>query len=157
MIPYQPRHLAAHGVESREGWRLKRYAISLEPGGVAWPEFAPGLALAWDALPQPAQTEGRPGVGFVIAHRGRGADYLVIGWWDRENEMPVRVFVKPTGEAGFRAARGGESFCVWDLRVIAAERDAYVATVLSPQGADVEGYLQRWCAADSAPTTGGDA
>ena len=70
---------------------------------------------------------------------------MVLAWWDRENELPVRVFVKPKGEAEFRAARGSESFCVWDLRVIAAERGAYVNTVLAAHGPDVEGYLYRFC------------
>lgn len=145
MESYRPRRLTVRGVETRDGWHLKHYAISIVPEDFDWDAFAPGLALAWDALPRPAVADGRPGVGFVIAHHGRGADYLVLGWWDRENELPVRVFLKPEGEAAFRPASGGESFCVWDLRVIAAERNAYVSTVLSPHGPDVEGYLYRFC------------
>jgi hypothetical protein len=145
MEAYRPRTLVVRGVEARDGWSLKRYAISLDPSGFEWSEFAPGLVLAWAALPRPAVTDERAGVGFVIAHRGRGSDYIVLGWWDRENELPTRVFVRPDGEPAFRAAREAESFCVWDLRVIAAERGAYVATVLSAHGPDVEGYLYRFC------------
>jgi hypothetical protein len=48
-----------------------------------WDVFAPGLALAEAALPQPAVTPARPGVGFLIAHRGRTGNYTVLGWWDR--------------------------------------------------------------------------
>jgi hypothetical protein len=69
-------------------------------------------------------------------HQGRG-DYLVLGWWDNENELPLRVLV--WGESGWREARGSESVCVWDLRILWHERDAYVATVLS--GRDPADYL----------------
>jgi hypothetical protein len=56
----------------------------------------------------------------------------VLAWWDNENELPLRVFVRELeGDSQWRAARGVESFCVWDLQVIAFERDAYVATLLA--------------------------
>ena len=38
-------------------------------------------------------------------------------------------------------SRGGESVCVWDLRVIACERDAYLRTVLGA-APSLECYLQ---------------
>ena len=40
------------------------------------------------ALPQPSCTAGRPGVGFILMHQGRTGDYLILCWWDRENELP---------------------------------------------------------------------
>jgi hypothetical protein len=143
--PYRPRRLTVAGVEKRAGWRIKKYAIQYNGGDLDWDAFAPALDMAWHTLPKPAVTDQRPGVGFLIAHNGRGADYLVLAWWDRENELPLRVFVRQNGEPAFRPARGSESVCVWDLRVIAAERGAYVATVLAAHGADVEGYLYRFC------------
>jgi len=33
-------------------------------------------------LPQPARTERRPGVGFVIAHRGAKALWVIVAWWE---------------------------------------------------------------------------
>lgn len=81
-----------------------------------------------------------------MEHRGAGADYVVLGWWDRENELPTRVVVREhASEAPWRPARASESFCVWDLQVIGFERDAYVSTVLAPDaGPDaVEAYLAR--------------
>jgi len=141
--PYRPRSLDAHGVESRDGWRIKRYAIRFDPGSDL-NRLVPGIEMAWAALPRPAAAPGRPAVGFLIAHQGRGADYVVLGWWDRENELPLRVFVRPAGEPAFRAAQASESVCVWDLQVIGFERDAYTATVLSERGSDIEGYLRRF-------------
>ena len=141
MNPYAPRPIRFHGLVTFEGWVLKRYTVTLpvpesDPTSDDWDEFTRGRHLAFAELPTPARTAVRPGVGFVIEHRGAGADYVVLGWWDRENELPTRIKVrdqKPGSQ--WRAAGSSESFCVWDLQVIAFERDAYVTTILSP-GAD---------------------
>ena len=61
----------------------------------------------------------------------------MLGWWERENELPIRVFVRAAD--GWRPAADGESFCVWDLRVIWWEREAYVNTLLA--GRPPEEYL----------------
>jgi hypothetical protein len=145
MHPYEPRSIRFHGIRDVEGWRLKRYSIAFGGGPIDWQAFEPALTLADDALPRPAIAAGRVGVGFVIAHQGRTALYCVLGWWDNENELPLRVFVRGLESgAEWRPARGSESVCVWDLQVIAFERDAYVATVLAGD-ADVavaaEAYL----------------
>jgi hypothetical protein len=128
-----------------EGWRLKRYSIVYGPRAFDWAAYDDAWPLVRHALPSPPVAQGRPGVGFVIAHTGRGVHYVVLGWWERENELPVRLFVRGFGpDDRWRSAQPGESFCVWDLQVIAHERDAYVETVLrSPDRPDLEGYLAR--------------
>lgn len=144
MQPFAPRRVEFHGVRSVGGWRLKLYSILYGPGPIGWDAFAPGLALAEAALPQPAVTAARLGVGFLIAHQGRTGSYTVLGWWDRENELPLRVFARSdTPPASWRASEASESICVWDLEILWAEREAYVSTVLSPSGTDVAGYLAR--------------
>ena len=137
MNPYSPRPIRFHGLVTFEGWVLKRYTIALpgadsNPTSDDWTEFARGRQLAFEELPAPARTDVRPGVGFVIEHRGAGADYVVLGWWDRENELPTRIKVRDQRPGSqWRVAGPSESFCVWDLQVIAFERDAYVTTMLA--------------------------
>ncbi len=83
-------------------------------------------------LPAPAATAKRVGVGFLVLHRGRGADYVLLGWWDNENEMPLRQLVRDHApRSRWRRPRSEESVCVWDLEVIWAERNAYVGTALN--------------------------
>lgn len=142
MRPYAPRPLKCLGVEPLGAFALRRWWIDLyEDAAPYLPDWTGALALAEAALPETADV-GRPGAGFLILHRGRGADYGVLGWWDRENELPLRVFVRYPGtdDARWRAARGGESVCVWDLEVVAREREAYVATYLAN---DAAGWLTR--------------
>ena len=136
MHPYSPRPIRFHGLVTHEGWVLKRYTVTLASADTEsatdWSEFTRGRELAFAELPAPARTAVRPGVGFVIEHRGAGADYVVLGWWDRENELPVRIMVRDQQPGStWRPAGPSESFCVWDLQVISFERDAYVTTMLA--------------------------
>jgi hypothetical protein len=98
-----------------------------------------------DALPEPDPAAGRPGLGILIAHQGLTGDYTVLAWWDSENELPIRVWVRRDGESdrGWRPAQGGESVCVWDLEILAAERDAWVDTMMSSAGPDPAAYRER--------------
>ena len=136
---YRPRPLTFLGLEPLAGYRLKVYAIRYGDGPFDRDRFIGGWALASAALPRPAAAAERPGVGFVVLHQGRTGDYLILAWWDRENELPLRVFVADAG--GWRPAVGGESVCVWDLRVLWWEREAYVGTVLAGRLDGVESYL----------------
>jgi len=110
---------------------------------VTGPSTGGGSSLrgAERALPEPDEPHGRPGLGFLIAHQGRTGDYVVAAWWDHENELPLRVLVRRGRTGRWRRARRGESFCVWDLEVIWAERRAWIDTMLSPGGAGRDGWL----------------
>jgi hypothetical protein len=135
MKPYLPRLISRQDTLTVDGWDLKRYSITLPGSPIEPARFDEARRLAISALPAPASTAQRLGVGFLVEHQGDGVDYCVLGWWDRENELPLRVFVAEPG-AAWRPARGSESVCVWDLEVIAAERAAYIATVLSSKPGD---------------------
>jgi hypothetical protein len=137
--PYEPRPLAFLGGASVAGYRLKVYSILYGDRPFDAARFRRTREIAATALPQPAVTTSRPGIGFAIQRQGKTGDYVIFGWWDQENELPIRVFVADAG--GWRPARDGESFCVWDLRVIWSEREAYVGTVLAGRDDVVDAYL----------------
>lgn len=140
--PFRPRETRFVGIVRFEGFRLKHYAIVHGNTGFDADRFESGIAIALDTLPRPAVTPVRPGAGILITHQGDGADYVVVAWWDRENELPIRVIVNDG--RGWRAATGTESICVWDLEVLWREREAYVATVLDAGLDDpVVAYLGR--------------
>ena len=145
MIPYKPRRIAALEPLEQNGWQLKRYSVCHQHATYDPHRFHGGRAAALGALPTPAITPERAGVGFLIEHQGNGIDYVVLGWWDRENELPLRTFVcERAGINTWRAARGSESVCVWDLQVIWSERQAYIDTVLAEQPVDaVRAYMNR--------------
>jgi hypothetical protein len=131
--PFAPRPIRALEPVLLGAHTLKRYWIDRlaapQPEPADWTE---ALRLVAAALPRTPDA-ARPDVGFLIQHRGYGADYVVLGWWARENELPLRIFVRypETDDAIWRPAHGEESLCVWDLQAIAHERDVYVAAYLA--------------------------
>lgn len=143
-LGFSPFHTRTHefiGLQLVGGCQLKVYSVRFDAQPPAAERFADGLARAAATLPAPDLDSGRPGVGFAICHQGNTSDYLVVGCWDQENELPLQVYLRDG--SGWRVARARESFCVWDLEIIWFERNAYVETVLAPHGASCEAYLQR--------------
>jgi len=138
-VRYAPRPIGFHGLESIGGQTLKIYSIRYGDEPFDRARFESAWVLVSSALPPSDLAAGRPGAGFVILHQAAAGDYLVLCWWDNENELPTRVFVR--ADNGWRPAADAESFCVWDLRVMWSEREAYVATVLAEHDGGVEEYL----------------
>ena len=141
---YAPRPIRFLELLEHDRWRFKLYAITYGTEPLDRPLYDDAIRAALAALPRPAVAPRRPGVGFIICHQGRGWHYLVVNWWDNENELPQHIYVRPMAANGaWQRASEGQSICVWDLQVIAAEREAYVRHVLSPHtGPDIEAYLR---------------
>lgn len=136
---YEPRPCTFLGVRGVRGYRLKTYSIVQKSIPFEIDRFERCIDLIASSLPLPAATPLRPGVGFLIFHQGATGDYAIVSWWDNENELPTRIFVREDKQ--WRPATGGESFCVWDLKVMWHERDSYVQTVLA--GTGVEQYMRK--------------
>ncbi|MEQ8769305.1 MAG: hypothetical protein RIB60_02225 [Phycisphaerales bacterium] len=143
--PYEPRPIRFAGLIEHAGWRLKRYAVWVSGPDPDLPAFDSGTPALLASLPMPAATPARPGVGFVIAHAGHDPDgsdvrYLVGCWWDQCNELFTRVLVRGARTGDAWTANAGAP-CVWDLQIIAHERDACVRRLLTASP-DPDGYLQ---------------
>jgi methylmalonyl-CoA/ethylmalonyl-CoA epimerase len=151
---YAPRPTIAMGVLNKRGWRLKRYRIHAPGRESGEQDWEKGIESIAGLLPQPPRAAGRVGAGFVIEHPGRGMDYLVLCWWDAENELFNRVLTCDPAKPGtWMLATSGTTACVWDLVVVNFERDAWVETMLGAK-ADVDTYLARTFSADDYRTSG---
>lgn len=139
-VPYSPRRIRLEGYRDAGGHRLKVYSVVFGDDELDAARFESGIETALTKLPPPNSAGGRPGLGFVILHQGRTGDYVVLCWWDHENELPTRIFLND--ESGWRPAVN-ESFCVWDLEIMWFERSAYVETLLNLDGGSKEAYLAR--------------
>jgi hypothetical protein len=132
---YQPRPARSHAPIRQHGWTLKPYSI-LGRDSTADLFDPHALAVIEATLPEPARTKSRPGVAFVIHHIATPLDYLVVCWWDNENELLTRVLTRNAAAATrdpatpFRLSER-ESFCVWDMDIMWHERAAYVRHVLA--------------------------
>lgn len=154
---YSPRPTRALGVVEKRGWRLKRYRIHAPGRQFDGQDWEKGIESIAGLLPQPPRAAARAGVGFVIEHPGRGIDYLVLCWWDAENELFNRVLTcNPATPGAWVLATSGTIACVWDLAVFNFERDAWVETMLGARP-DADAYLARTFSADDYRTSGAAA
>jgi len=148
--PYQPRPVRFIGMEQRGDWRLKVYGIAT-PGRTPRAEFvAATVDLAGVALPGPAVSDERYGVGIVIAHDSATYCFALLYWWQSANELHQRVYAAPLDDphALIKLADPGAG-CVWELSVVDFERRAWIEDVLAnPNGPDIDRYLTRRFNAD---------
>jgi hypothetical protein len=142
--PYAVRAVSALGLWRSGEWRIKRYAIAYR-GTAARPALlAAAERTAARVLPTPALTSTRYGVGFLGVHDGRGANFVFVDWWEEENELHHHVFLSPSDAPGAlrRATSADPVACVWDLAVLAHEREAWIRHVLAAEAAGLEAYLE---------------
>jgi hypothetical protein len=141
---YAPRPIVPLGVWRHGDWRLKEYAIAYGRDRARRELIAAAEAAAGRTLPTPAVTDNRYGVGFLGIHDGRGGNFVFIDWWEQENELHHRVFFSSSDAPGsLRPATAADPIaCVWDLRVVAHEREAWVRHVLAADAPDLDDYLE---------------
>jgi prepilin-type processing-associated H-X9-DG protein len=144
--PYAPRKTTFLGLDEIESWRLKVYGIAYEHERPrdALIAAAKNLAARRLAALREAGEEVGYRVGFLGIHGGRGANFVFLDWWADENELHHLVFVSPPESPQFLEERTGSGLlaCVWDLKVICFERQAWLTHVLqNPDGPNLEGYL----------------
>lgn len=141
--PYAARPVSSLGLWRCGGWRIKRYGIAYGRAAVRAELVDAAEAAAGRALPRPAVTPTRYGVGFLGVHDGRGENFVYVDWWERENELHHHLFISPADDPGeLRAATTDDAVaCVWDLAVIGHEREAWVRHVLAPAVPDLAAYL----------------
>lgn len=142
--PFAPRPTHFREIFEYNGWRFKVYKIIYGTSPLDWQQYQQAIEIASKEFPQPTVTDKRPGVGFIICHQGRGWHYLVVCWWDNENELITKILVQKIDEKNkWQKATSVQSICVWDLEIIWFERNAYVGTVLSNSDSpDIETYLK---------------
>jgi hypothetical protein len=142
---YEPRPVAYLETWAPEGWLLKVYGIAFRGDRPPPDTVAAARETALAALPRPAQDEDRYGVGFLVVHEGQDARWLLVDWWGLESVLHHRLFVSPLeGAPAFRPADPALTACVWELPVLAFERDSWVETVLKDaHRPDVAAYLGR--------------
>lgn len=141
--PYEARAIRFHEEWQHAGWRLKVYGIAYRRSRPRVQLFETAKKLAGERLPRPHDGEGRYGVGFVGVHDGRGANFIFVSWWADENELHHHVYTAPSDELDdFKyITPSGLVACVWDLRVLGFEREAWLEKVLKAGRLDAESYM----------------
>jgi hypothetical protein len=146
MTPYALRPIRFLELWQPDTWRLKVYGIAYERAAPRAELIDAGKRIAERTLTNLADATDHYSVGFLGIHDGRTSNFVFIDWWAEVNELYHRVFVSPTDESAnlIETTATGPTACVWDLRVISFERDAWLETVLrNPAGPNFDEYLLR--------------
>ena len=144
--PYSPRPIRFLELWEEAGWRVKVYGISYRDEHPRAALVAAAKLVARERLPQPAVAEHRYGVGFMGVHEGRGANFVFVDWWADENELHHHVYISsPDDPCDLRYSMPDDPLaCVWDLRVLSFERQAWLNAVLkNARGEGLDDYLAR--------------
>lgn len=142
--PYRPRPIRFLELLERDGWRIKLYGAAYARERPRDEFVEATKALAWRVLPRPADADGRYGVGFACAHDGHGGCFSFVDWWADENELHHELHLAPEDRPDELAPAAADALtaCVWDLAIMAFERQAWLDAVLqNPDGPDLEAYL----------------
>jgi hypothetical protein len=129
------------------GWRLKLYGIAEPERAMPGLEWAPPVrSLAREDLRSRRSGFKGHGAGFATVHHGFEANFVLLDWRVGLNMLENHVHLSPLDDP-FRLERvtpTGLSACVWELAIMAYEREARLETVLAnPEGPDLEAYPGR--------------
>ncbi len=128
-----------------EGWRIKVYGVSAKSLPLPERIVSEVLTTVLAHLPQPAVTEQRYGVGFLIIHQGTMRYWFLLDWWEKEDIIHHKLFSSPLDQPSVITAEADKSLiaCVHELRVITFESEAWIKTALGPDDkSDFEEYLK---------------
>jgi hypothetical protein len=136
--PYRTRAIRFLGVEEVGDWRLKLYGVAAR-GEEPRPEL---IEAARAALPGALPPDG-DGLGFAIVHEAREFCFVLVDWWENENEVHQRILGAPLDDpAALGPLETTGIGCVWELAVTDFERRAWLEHILAREGGpDVEAYL----------------
>lgn len=136
---YLPRETTPLGLRTTaHGWRFKAYAMSAGGRGASPELLRAALSTAERDVPAVGRSAG---VGWLLVHAARPADFLTIAWWQDDVDLRQLYYHAPHGRpADLRPMPASAVGCVWELDVLVHERAAWITHVLTG-GRDLEGYL----------------
>jgi hypothetical protein len=145
--PYEHRYVTPLGLWQVDDWRVKAYGLARADRPPRRALVDEARSVVADALPDPAETEDRYGVGFAIVHEGTDGDYVLVDHWFSENMLRNQVYWRRAQEpALWPAPAGGPTVCVWELAILAHERQAWIDEVLARDSRGLTAYLDSWLA-----------
>ncbi|MGW0466620.1 hypothetical protein ACWDX6_15260 [Streptomyces sp. NPDC003027] len=131
---HHPRAVNPLGTHEASGHLVKVYAIEAPGRAVTAQEESAALRLAADHLAS-GGARGSLGLAVLLVHAGGDGDYVLVHTWIEGYMSDLAVFAGPAGATGqMRPGRQGLAPCVWEAAVLAHERNAFSAHVLSGEG-----------------------
>jgi len=136
--------------EPLSAWRIKMYGITYRKETPDAGLIKAGQLIA-EARLRGIAPDTHHQVGFLGIHQAQSRNLVFLNWWTNENELHHHPYVS-TKEAPTHlqyALPDGPAMSVWDIKLIAFERDAWVECVLANEDEpNLEAYLERRMSAE---------
>jgi len=137
---YEPRPVVYYGVEELGGWQVKVYGIAAAAAEPRNELLDAARARAWEVLSGSSEKRDLS-AAFLVVHDARPACFALVYWWDGV-DLCQRIFRAPLDQPKrLEPFENGQVGCVWELAVVAFEREAWVRHVLQPRKPDLTRYL----------------
>ena len=124
-------------------WKIKVYSISQGAEFVddSFINIAKDIAANVVANQIPSSARHYH-TAFLTIHTSPAFNQIIIDWWAEENELRHLVFkAEAHNPKDFKnITSSGEAFCVWELKVIGFERDAWMKYILNDDTPNFDGY-----------------
>jgi len=149
--PYLTRSIRYIDLWQLHDWRMKAYGIAYEREMPRAELISAAREITAQRLAQSSAGLNHYNVGYVGIHQGKTGNFVFVDWWAEENELHHHVYTSSHDhpEQLVYQTPTGLSACVWDLRLMCFERDAWQESVLEQYPyPDVEVYLARTLNAD---------
>lgn len=124
-------------------WKIKIYTIT-EPGFEADEDYLSiAKTCASEIISELDSKERHHFIGFLTIHIAAPFNQIIFDWWACDNELRHRVFnAKDKDPKNFKDITStGKAFCIWELKVIAFERDSWSSNLLKNQEPRLKDYL----------------
>jgi hypothetical protein len=148
-LTYQPRDCRYIDNLTLSDGCYKLYEISADPLRQR-AQKSEGLLNGWVTQANEGfRVSADHGVGFAIIHFGADGDYLLLSRWTDANMLRHRVFSVNTTNALTALEDTSIIACVWELKLMMAERDFWIDEVLTaaddtPDARRFQHYLAKY-------------
>ena len=136
MLQYRPRQVQWLGLITVQSYTFKHYGLKHEAHLAA---AQPPTVTVKNVLARELDAElvSDHRIGFVITHLGADANYLLVSRWMDSDLLHHRVVAFEREDSNWSRRREvprGVIACVWELGIMAFERNAWIETALHRGG-----------------------
>lgn len=142
---YKKRSIRFLELWQLDRWRFKVYGIKY---GGEYPKLdliQQAKNLAQEQIQLLTTETDVYNVGFIIVHEAREANFFLVDWWTGENMLVNHAYTSTLNDPEILqyVTPTGLMACVWELRILCFERQAWIDNVLAnPKGPDLDTYTK---------------
>lgn len=139
---YKPRFIRCRGVWSVKGWSIKTYMTSAYEDRIATDFQDAAKALISSNLTSIEAVAPHHRLGFMIVTHGTLGNWVMLDWWSGILLYQRIYRAQQNDPWRFVDAPRDLIQCIWELRVTAFERQAWIDHMLAnPNGPNPSAYL----------------